>query len=339
MGTASSLLGSLKDKKFSNSVDVAKSSKDNSMSCGYTIEEEIGRGAFSTVYRITDNKSNVKLAGKRIIRSLLSLDDFLSVKSEVGILSSLRHPNIVKLHDYIETKNELWIILDLADGGDVYDRIAKKGYYTELEARNMAKMLLETVDYIHSSGIVHRDLKPENLLLISNTSDVVIKICDFGFADKVADLIFPYQDVCGTPNFVAPEMIRRQKYKTKPDIWALGVIFYILLAGYPPFYSKNERALFRKIKIGKYVFHPEFWTDISHDAKDFITKMLCVEIDKRWTAKQLLDHPWIKMDENEFSSRNLILSQEVLRQMRVRRGGANEWKPCHLLIYDTEFDS
>lgn len=286
----------------------------------YKLQEEIGQGSFSTVYKAFDSRTNMAYAAKIIPFDRIDESDSKAMDDEVRILASLSHPHILKLHEAFRTDLELWLILDLADGGDVYDRIAQKAYYTELEARNMARILLETIDYMHSVGIVHRDLKPENLLLVSNMNDVTIKIGDFGFAKYVRELQFPGEVVCGTPNFVSPEVLRSRPYKTEPDIWALGVIFYILLAGYPPFYDKSQGGIFRKIKVGKYVFHPDFWSDISHDAKDFITKMLCVELDKRWNAKQLLEHPWIQMNENMFSSRNLIMSQEVLRQMRVKRG-------------------
>lgn len=178
--------------------------------------------------------------------------------TEISILGSLSHDHIIKLYDTMDEGNEFYILTELVSGGELFDRIVSKTHYTELEARNVIKSLLETIAYIHEQNVVHRDLKPENLLLMSTTNDTDIKICDFGFAKRITDLTSD-ETACGTPGYVAPEILRGEKYGAEVDVWSLGVIFYILLAGYPPFYDEDQRKLFKKIKEGRYYFHDEYW--------------------------------------------------------------------------------
>lgn len=170
---------------------------------------------------------------------------------------------IFRLFEVFEEGAEFFIVTELVQGGELFDRIVSKSHYTEKEARDLVKLFLETMAYMHESDVVHRDLKPENLLLTSGSpissplpvlsyhiledNDANIKIADFGFAKNISELE-ANEVACGTPGYVAPEILRGDKYGAEVDIWSMGVITYVLLAGYPPFYDDDQKKLFKKIK-------------------------------------------------------------------------------------------
>merc|ERR1712071_420659 len=168
-------------------------------------------------------------------------------------------------------------------GGELFDRIVQKAFYNEKEARDVCKILLEALAYCHSKKVAHRDLKPENLLLVSVDDDHELKLADFGFAKKCPKEKCLHTQ-CGTPGYVAPEILSGVAYDTQADIWSLGVIVYILLGGYPPFIEQNQRELFRKIRKGQYEFHEEYWGQVSDDAKNLIRQLLTVQPSKRYDA-------------------------------------------------------
>ncbi|CAM9242759.1 unnamed protein product, partial [Choristocarpus tenellus] len=202
--------------------------------------------------------------------------------------------------------------------GELFDRIVSKVVYNEKEARDLVCTLLEAVKYCHDRGIVHRDLKPENLLLVSEDNDALVKVADFGFAQKfMPDIGLTTQ--CGTPGYVAPEILMRKKYNQAVDMWSVGVITYVLLGGYPPFHDENQTKLFMKIKKGVYVFHPEYWSDISSEAKDLISKMLTVDPKKRITASEALEHPYLKVKDAVLEATNMDVNLERLKLFNARR--------------------
>lgn len=245
-----------------------------------------------------------------------------------------------RLFETFDEGSDFYIVTELVEGGELFDRIVSKAHYTEKEARDLIKIMLETMDYMHKTGVVHRDLKPENLLLctgntlntmfelktmlivvvllLSETDDSDIKIADFGFAKRVKDLS-PKETACGTPGYVAPEILRGDKYGTEVDVWSMGVICYVLLAGYPPFYDEDQKRLFKKIKEGRYHFHEDYWSNTSPEAIDMIKMMLCVDQSKRWTAEQLLKHPWITMGDESLEGKDLTSSITVMRKFNARR--------------------
>ncbi|KAL3766516.1 hypothetical protein ACHAWU_000311 [Discostella pseudostelligera] len=219
-------------------------------------------------------------------------------------------------------------------GGELFDRIVSKSYYNEKEARDVCKILFEAVGYCHSKCVAHRDLKPENLLLRSEDSDSDIKIADFGFAKKV---LTPNSltTQCGTPGYVAPEILEGIAYDTKSDMWSLGVIIYIMwliafnqyisaffsssLGGYPPFIEQNQRDLFRKIRKGQYEFHDAYWGTVSPEAKDLISCLLTVQPSKRLTAQQALQHSWIMKDASVLATQDLGTNLAELRKYNAKR--------------------
>ncbi|CAM9642609.1 unnamed protein product [Phaeothamnion confervicola] len=205
-------------------------------------------------------------------------------------------------------------------GGELFDRIVQKQFYNEKDARDVLKVLLEAVKYCHDRNIAHRDLKPENLLLVSADDDSLIKVADFGFARPVDSGGLRTQ--CGTPGYVAPEILKGESYGLQVDMWSIGVIMYILLGGYPPFHDDNQATqakLYQKIKKGKVVFHEQYWGQVSDDAKDLIRKMLTLAPPDRITAADALRHPWLAGDDATLQQYDLGGNLEQLKLFNARR--------------------
>ncbi|XP_076231514.1 calcium/calmodulin-dependent protein kinase I isoform X2 [Calliopsis andreniformis] len=224
-----------------------------------------------------------------------------SLENEIKVLRRLTHPNIVQLLETFEDKHKVYLVMELVTGGELFDRIVEKGSYTEKDASGLIRQVLEAVDYMHEQGVVHRDLKPENLLYYSPDEDSKIMISDFGLSKMEDSGIMA--TACGTPGYVAPEVLAQKPYGKAVDVWSIGVISYILLCGYPPFYDENDANLFAQILKGEFEFDSPYWDDISDSAKDFIHKLMCVNVEERYTCKQALAHPWIS--GNAASNKNI----------------------------------
>lgn len=282
----------------------------------FHLETRLGDGAYSVVWLGTHIESGFKFAIKEMPED--KVDSMEALRAEVDILRNLKHPHIIRCYDFFKSQRNYYMVTELVMGGELFDRIVKKSKYTEREARDLVYILLSTLAYLHDADIVHRDLKPENLLLKSGDDDTSIKIADFGFAKNLRG--GTDNEMCGTPGYVAPEIIRRKSYKHTVDVWSAGVIVYILLGGYPPFWDTNQKKLFRKIKHGAYEFHEAYWSHVSDGAKDLIRKMLTVDPDKRITARQCLNHPWLAIDNAELlSDRNLASAMKELRKFNAKR--------------------
>ncbi|TMW55519.1 hypothetical protein Poli38472_010401 [Pythium oligandrum] len=282
----------------------------------YTLGRELGSGAYSVVYEGINKKTGNKYAVKAMQIAGLSEDDIEAFHQEVEILKEMQHPNIMRLYAVYLEEATYYLVTELVAGGELFDRIVEKSYYSEKEARDLVKVLLDTIKFCHDRKVVHRDLKPENLLLTSKEDDANIKLADFGFAKKIVEET-GLVTTCGTPGYVAPEILSRTPYGTSVDIWSIGIITYILLCGYPPFHDDNQALLFRKIKAGRFVFDSPYWDNVSEDAKDLIKKMLIVDPAERWTATQLLEHKWITGEE--VSTTPLLTALEELRKYNARR--------------------
>lgn len=302
----------------------ASMSSESDFAKAYTLDQraELGTGAFSKVVkgakRMPDGSEGLAVAIKCISKtSDLKAEDVSSLQEEVDVLGSIDHPNVIKLYDFFEEKKMYYMVIELMEGGELFERIVKKTFYNEKEARDLIRILLDALAYLHQRNIVHRDLKPENLLLKSPYNDFDIKLADFGFAKQVNGKSLDTQ--CGTPGYVAPEILKGAKYGTEVDMWSCGVIVYILLGGYPPFHDDNHAILYRKIKAADYAFEPQYWDQVSDDAKDLIRKMLVVNPDNRLTAAQALRHPWFLVGEHELMERNLTSTLETMKKFNARR--------------------
>jgi calcium/calmodulin-dependent protein kinase I len=248
----------------------------------------------------------------------LSAQDEAALRSEVEILNSINCAHVVKCVDFFEEESTFYVVLEFLAGGELFDRIVKKTVYNEAEARDLIRTLLVAIKACHDQHVVHRDLKPENLLLKSKTDDKDVKVADFGFA-VVAEDDHCLSTQCGTPGYVAPEILQGTLYGRPVDMWSVGVICYILLGGYPPFYDDNQKMLFRKIKAGSYEFHADYWKGVSADAKDLIKNLLVVKPEKRFTADQALEHAWLKLADTALAGNNLNDQLLELQKFNARR--------------------
>lgn len=259
----------------------------------YDTGKVIGDGNFAVVKECWHRETQQAYAMKIIDKSKLKGKEDI-VESEILIIQSLSHPNIVQLHQVYETEKEIYLIMEYVQGGDLFDAIIENVKFPEQEAALMLLDLCQALVHMHDKGIVHRDLKPENLLVQRNEDkSTTLKLADFGLAKHVVRPIFT---VCGTPTYVAPEILSEKGYGLEVDLWAAGVILYILLCGFPPFRSpeRDQEELFNIIQQGQFEFLAPYWDNISDAAKDLVSQLLVVDPKKRYTAHQVLQHPWIE---------------------------------------------
>ncbi|XP_078542002.1 serine/threonine-protein kinase DCLK3 [Lissotriton helveticus] len=285
----------------------------------YEIGRTIGDGNFAIVKECRVRSVNQQYAMKIIDKSKLKGKEDM-IENEISIIKDLSHPNIVKLLDEYETETEIYLIMEYVKGGDLFDAIIESVRFTEHDAALMIADLCEALVYIHYRNIVHRDLKPENLLIQHNPDkSTTLKLADFGLAVHVTEPIFT---VCGTPTYVAPEILLEKGYGLEVDMWATGVILYILLCGFPPFRSqeRDQEELFQIIQYGHYEFTSPYWDKISEAAKDLISKLLVVDPKRRFTASHVLHHRWISSDGKR-NNRNLQreVTMNLERHFQSRR--------------------
>uniref|UniRef100_A0A673BPX1 Calcium/calmodulin-dependent protein kinase type 1-like n=1 Tax=Sphaeramia orbicularis TaxID=375764 RepID=A0A673BPX1_9TELE len=251
-------------------------------------------GAFSEVVLAEEKRTQKLVAIKCIPKKALEGKEN-SIENEIAVLHKIKHTNIVSLEEIFESKSHLYLVMQLVSGGELFDRIIEKGFYTEKDASKLIQQILDAVRYLHDMGIVHRDLKPENLLYYSMDEDSKIMISDFGLS-KIEGSGSVMSTACGTPGYVAPEVLAQKPYSKAVDCWSIGVIAYILLCGYPPFYDENDAKLFEQILKAEYEFDSPYWDDISDSAKDFIVHLMEKDPNVRYTCEQALQHPWIAGD-------------------------------------------
>ncbi|KAM7178536.1 calcium/calmodulin-dependent protein kinase type 1D [Macrochelys suwanniensis] len=260
----------------------------------FEFKETLGTGAFSEVVLAEERASGKLFAVKCIPKKALKGKES-SIENEIAVLRKIKHENIVALEDIYESPNHLYLVMQLVSGGELFDRIVEKGFYTEKDASTLIRQVLDAVYYLHRMGIVHRDLKPENLLYYSQDEESKIMISDFGLS-KMEDKGDVMSTACGTPGYVAPEVLAQKPYSKAVDCWSIGVIAYILLCGYPPFYDENDSKLFEQILKAEYEFDSPYWDDISESAKHFIRNLMEKDPNKRYTCEQAARHPWIAGD-------------------------------------------
>lgn len=258
----------------------------------YDIGDKIGDGNFADVHEATHKETEEMFALKIIEKAKLKNKEHM-VENEIAIMKHVRHPNIVRLYEEFETRGHIYLVMEYVTGGDLFDAITESVKFTEADAALMVSDLTRALEYLHDLNVVHRDLKPENLLVNrSESGEITLKLADFGLAMEVKE---PIYTVCGTPTYVAPEILAETGYGLEVDMWAIGVITYILLCGFPPFRSpdRDQEELFELIQAGEFKFVSPYWDNISSAAKDLINHLLIVSKKKRYTAKQVLRHPWI----------------------------------------------
>uniref|UniRef100_A0A8C6WY33 Protein kinase domain-containing protein n=1 Tax=Neogobius melanostomus TaxID=47308 RepID=A0A8C6WY33_9GOBI len=273
-------------------------------------------GSFSDVYMVREKATGKLFALKCLKRKHLAN---CNLENEINVLRRIKHENVVGLEDFYESRTHYYLVMQLVSGGELFDRIVDRGVYTEKDASSVVKQVLQAVSYLHQNSIVHRDLKPENLLYYNTDENAKIMVSDFGLSKTLEHGVM--STACGTPGYVAPEVLAQKPYSKAVDCWSIGVITYILLCGYPPFFEDNETQLFSKIMRAEYAFHSPFWDDISESAKDFIRNMMQKNPSKRFTTEEALKHPWIAGN----TAKDQDIYQSVCEQME-KNFAKSKWK-------------
>ncbi|KAM9338465.1 calcium/calmodulin-dependent protein kinase type II subunit beta isoform 9-T9 [Symphorus nematophorus] len=285
----------------------------------YQLYEELGKGAFSVVRRCVKLCTGQEYAAKIINTKKLSARDHQKLEREARICRLLKHPNIVRLHDSISEEGFHYLLFDLVTGGELFEDIVAREYYSEADASHCIQQILEAVLHCHQMGVVHRDLKPENLLLASKCKNAAVKLADFGLAIEVQGEQQAWFGFAGTPGYLSPEVLRKEAYGKPVDIWACGVILYILLVGYPPFWDEDQHKLYQQIKAGAYDFPSPEWDTVTPEAKNLINQMLTINPAKRITAQEALKHPWVCQRSTVASMMHRQETVECLKKFNARR--------------------
>lgn len=293
----------------------------------YVVGNILGRGGFSTVREASRKADGITFAVKIIDRTHRDPRDEKAIKNEIEILRLIGdHPNVTQIVDIFEEPEKIYIVMELVSGGELFDRIIEKEYFSEADSRDVMEVIFRTLQHMHECGIVHRDLKPENILYASKQPNASIKIADFGLArmyrrfEDDDPTITPLSTMCGTPSYVAPEVVTAgmTQYTAQCDMWSAGVLLFVMLVGYPPFVADNPPMLFRKIRRCEYSFASPYWDLISLEAKDLVSKLLVVDLSERFTPTQALAHPWMKT-ASAGSSMDLLNLRQYVRQRNQRK--------------------
>ncbi|PNI84808.1 PSKH2 isoform 1 [Pan troglodytes] len=289
----------------------------------YDIKALIGTGSFSRVVRVEQKTTKKPFAIK--VMETREREGREACVSEVSVLRRVSHRYIVQLMEIFEAEDRVYMVMELATGGELFDRLIAQGSFTERDAVRILQMVADGIRYLHALRITHRNLKPENLLYYHPGAESKILITDFGLAhsgNKSGD--WTMKTLCGTPEYIAPEVLLRKPYTSAVDMWALGVITYALLSGFLPFDDESQTRLYKKILKGKYNYTGEPWPSISHLAKDFIDKLLILEAGHRMSAGQALDHPWVITMAAGSSMKNL---QRAISRNLMQRASPHSQSP------------
>eukprot|EP01112_Ceratiomyxa_fruticulosa_P018797 TRINITY_DN6065_c0_g1_i1.p1 TRINITY_DN6065_c0_g1~~TRINITY_DN6065_c0_g1_i1.p1 ORF type:complete len:340 (+),score=76.27 TRINITY_DN6065_c0_g1_i1:179-1198(+) len=295
----------------------------------YDMLEDLGKGSFSVVkhgrHRETGSDYAVKIMEKSKV-----LDKLDVVQVEVEVLSRMAdspHPHIIGLKEIFETDKHYYLVMELITGGELFDSIVELECYTESDASKVIMQLASAIQHLHQHGIIHRDLKPENLLLSDASSQSDIKLADFGLSAVFAEVKdaahtkAELRKAVGTPGYISPDMLKtlddpEHHYGIEVDMWSVGVIMYILLCGFPPFYADNDDELFDQILGGKYDLPSPYWDNISQPAIDLLSKLLVLDEKQRYTPTQVLAHPWIT---SQAPTQHLTTAVEQLKKFNAKR--------------------
>jgi len=301
----------------------------------YTIKERLGQGSFGIVRLCIRNSDKLKAAVKIIKKRDLQEKEMTNLEREAKILQLVDHNHCVRLYDIFDTKHHLYLVMELCEGGELFDAICE-GNFNEESAADIIRQITVALQYLHKNGVVHRDLKPENLLYATKKKKQ-IKLMDFGLAKTLDSQDEALETRCGTLHYVAPEVLEKKKYNKNCDFWSLGVILYVLLCGYLPFYHEERSMTVRLIRAGKFTFDDEEWGDISDNAKDLIRNLLQKDPTKRWTAVQILQSKFLSKSvastrtiNNESFKENFQKLQTARHQEHAERLAAMAMVSIHL---------
>ncbi|KAI9802408.1 MAG: hypothetical protein M1825_002791 [Sarcosagium campestre] len=302
---------------FSNMINKLHGQPDSyDRKARYRFGKTLGAGTYGIVREAdcAEGKVAIKIILKRNVKGNEQM-----VYDELAMLKSMQHPHIVRFRDWFESKDKYYIVTQLATGGELFDRICEQGRFTEKDASQTIKQVLEAVDYLHANNVVHRDLKPENLLYLTTAQDSQLVLADFGIAKMLDSENEVLTTMAGSFGYAAPEVMLKKGHGKPVDMWSLGVITYTLLCGYSPFRSENLPALIDECKRAAIVFHERYWKDVSQDAKDFITLLLQPSPEARSTSSEALRHVWLS-GQNATDHNLLPEIRAYMAKARLRRG-------------------
>ncbi|KAJ5662180.1 uncharacterized protein N7477_009796 [Penicillium maclennaniae] len=283
----------------------------------YKFGRTLGAGTYGIV-REAEAQDGTKVAIKIILKKNVRGNEGM-VYDELEMLQKLQHPHIVSFVDWFESKDKFYIVTQLATGGELFDRICEYGKFTEKDASQTIRQVLDAVNYLHKKNIVHRDLKPENLLYLTRAADSQLVLADFGIAKMLESPSEQLTSMAGSFGYAAPEVMLKQGHGRPVDMWSLGVITYTLLCGYSPFRSENLTDLIEECRAGRIVFHERYWKGVSQDAKDFILTLLQPDPTQRVTSEEALKHVWLT--GTTASDRDLLPEiRAYIAKARLRRG-------------------
>ncbi|KAF9989894.1 hypothetical protein BGZ75_004462 [Mortierella antarctica] len=260
---------------------------------------QLGSGNFATVFRATHRRTGIVYAVKVVNKKGgFSAKVESSLEREIGILMGIDHENLLRICEVFNETEFYYVVTELAPDGELFDQIIDKQKFTESETRHIFRQVLAGVQYLHERGVVHRDLKPENILVMDKEA-MTVKISDFGLAKMIGEQVF-FNTICGTPSYVAPEVIRNTQYGKGVDMWSLGVVLYICLCGFPPFSDDLAPPKLRlQVLQSMYTFPSPYWDDVSDEAVDLVQGLLAQSVDERLTVEDALNHVWMTMEDDE----------------------------------------
>lgn len=273
----------------------------------YILDKKLGDGSYGTVFLARDRNTQALRAVKKMLKSKIKNPERL--RTEIEIMKVADHPNVVRLYEVLEDTRFIYLVMEVCSGGELFDYIVANKRINERKAANLFRQLLLSLSYLHSHDICHRDLKPENLLFTDDTHES-LKLIDFGLS-KIMKESQAMSTKAGTPFYISPDVLHGS-YDKSCDLWSAGVILYILLSGYPPFYGPTDSITLQKVREGSFSFARSEWNTVSDGAKDLITKLLVLNPTERYTVEQALHHPWI-VQTDELSELPLSLDIGSLR--------------------------
>eukprot|EP01101_Sappina_pedata_P006004 TRINITY_DN2888_c0_g1_i1.p1 TRINITY_DN2888_c0_g1~~TRINITY_DN2888_c0_g1_i1.p1 ORF type:complete len:521 (+),score=212.44 TRINITY_DN2888_c0_g1_i1:44-1564(+) len=311
---------------------VSSKLKRDTISNTYVVESTLGQGGFATVYLVTSKSTGKEYALKAIAKQEASAN-LEEVQAEVDVIEACNHPNIIGLHEIIETQANYCIVMELVTGGELFDQIASRRSFSEKDARDVTTQVITGLRYLHDNGFVHRDLKPENLLL-SSPDDATIKIVDFGLSTKCSEPIF---NRVGTSLYMAPEVVQScdadsKGYDFGADLWSLGVITYVMVCGWAPFNAEEDSEIYELILSGEYQFPPEHYLKLSEECKSFISSFLLLDPTKRASLKDSLSHPWITAHASETDLEGTRDKIKAFQARKRLRGAVTAVKALNKMI-------
>lgn len=287
------------------------SSNPGDVKDSYDFGKKLGDGSYGSVFLGTHKVTGQVRAIKQIPKSRIR--DPERMESEISIMRNADHPNIVKLYEVFEDPRFVYLVMECCSGGELFNHIIEKKQLSEKEAAHLFHELLSSIRYLHNSNIVHRDLKPENLLFGSNpNTGGILKLCDFGLAKIFTANDAAFRTRAGTPFYIAPEILTGTGYGKACDLWSCGVILYITLCGYPPFFARTDAGIMERVRMGRFNFDRSEWSSVTEQAKDLIRNLLVLSVDTRFTVEQALAHPWIS-DNDVLPDVPLPISIDSLR--------------------------